>query len=129
MFSIALAQMAYQAQALWRDCLSPASIGYMKQIAILAALALPLAACVAPPPPDQPDLPIRAPEGECDAASAQDLIGQKADEEMGAILLERTGARQLRWAAPGMAVTMDYRPDRLTVSYDEDMIIERITCG
>jgi hypothetical protein len=48
---------------------------------------------------------------------------------MGAELLRATGARQLRWLAPGMAATMDFRPDRLSVSYDEKMVITLITCG
>ncbi|HMO68727.1 MAG TPA: I78 family peptidase inhibitor, partial [Novosphingobium sp.] len=40
-----------------------------------------------------------------------------------------TGARTLRWMPPRTAVTMDYRADRLTVSYDDNRIIERISCG
>ena len=68
-------------------------------------------------------------EGTCDAAAAQSLIGQQASAEAGQRLLALTGARQLRWAPPGAALTMDFRPDRLTVSYDGSMRIDRITCG
>jgi hypothetical protein len=67
--------------------------------------------------------------GVCDAARAQALVGQQATAEVGQRLLALTGARNLRWVAPGMAVTMDFRPDRLTVTYDETMRIERISCG
>ena len=49
--------------------------------------------------------------------------------QIGAALLRATGARTLRWVAPGMAVTMDYRTDRLTVSYDGAYKIERVSCG
>lgn len=69
-----------------------------------------------------------APEGPCRAEPAQRLVGSKATGETGAELLRLTGARTLRWVPPRTAVTMDFRPDRLTVSYDDDMIIERISC-
>lgn len=91
-----------------------------------------LAACAAttPPPFDEDGNPnTREPQADCDAELAQGLIGTAASETVGAELLELTGARTLRWVPPRTAVTMDFRPDRLTVSYDDDMIIERITCG
>lgn len=69
------------------------------------------------------------PEATCNAAPAQEHIGHKASAQAGAILLSITGARQLRWAPPRSAMTMDYRPDRLTVSYDDDMAITQIACG
>ena len=65
----------------------------------------------------------------CDASGLQDHIGHKATARSGAILLELSGARILRWVPPRTAVTMDYRVDRLTVSYDDDMVITRISCG
>ena len=65
----------------------------------------------------------------CDASGLQDHIGHKATAKSGAILLELSGARLLRWVPPRTAVTMDYRQDRLTVSYDDDMAIIRISCG
>jgi len=72
---------------------------------------------------------VRQPEGECEASGLQGMVGEVATQELGAMLLERTGARVLRWVPPNTAVTMDYRLDRLTVSYDADMVIERISCG
>lgn len=69
-----------------------------------------------------------APEGECVAEPGQRFIGQKATEETGRQLLEATGARSLRWVPPRTAVTMDFRPDRLTVSYDDDLVIEQVSC-
>lgn len=66
---------------------------------------------------------------QCDATSAQALVGQVATESLGARILSLTGARNLRWVPPRTAVTMDFRPDRVTVSYDDDRVIERITCG
>jgi hypothetical protein len=43
--------------------------------------------------------------------------------------LTLTGAKVLRWVPPRTAVTMDFRADRLTVSYDDNMTIDRISCG
>lgn len=88
------------------------------------AAALPLAACAA-----TGDGPPRLGEGECNADGVQGMIGQKATAESGAELLAKTGARTLRWVPPRTAVTMDFRSDRLTVSYDDDMVIERVSCG
>jgi len=74
--------------------------------------------------------PVRVrPEGQCDATGTQGWIGRVATSEMGAELLAATGARQLRWMPPRTASTMDFRPDRLTVSYDDTMTIDRIGCG
>ena len=96
---------------------------------IAAAALLPLAACStmgsdAGPAPATP--PSAA---ECSADGAQSFIGQTASAETGAALLAATGARTLRWVAPGMAVTMDFRADRLTVSYDAAYKIDRVSCG
>lgn len=41
----------------------------------------------------------------------------------------RSGARHVRVAQPGMAMTMDFRQDRLTVFVGEDGNIESISCG
>jgi hypothetical protein len=94
----------------------------------LASASLALAGCNAEgsrPPEELPAMPA----GECKAEAAQDMIGQKATAEIGAELLHRTGARNLRWVPPRSAVTMDYRADRLTVGYDDAYTIVRISCG
>jgi len=69
------------------------------------------------------------PDNLCDASELQSHIGHKATAKSGAVLLELSGARVLRWVPPRTAITMDYRVDRLTVSYDDDLVIMRITCG
>lgn len=56
-------------------------------------------------------------------------VGRKVSAELGAELLARSGARTLRWGPPGSAMTMDFRQDRLTVSYDEAMIVTSARCG
>jgi hypothetical protein len=75
------------------------------------------------------ELAERAPPQECDASNVQEFVGQRATQDLGQLLMERTGAEVLRWGPPNSAMTMDYRVERLTVSYDADMIIEMISCG
>jgi hypothetical protein len=35
----------------------------------------------------------------------------------------------LRWGPPDSAMTMDFRADRLTVSYDANMVVTGVKCG
>ncbi|MDE0948006.1 MAG: I78 family peptidase inhibitor [Sphingobium sp.] len=85
------------------------------------ASALALAACATTPP-------VTA-DGSCNHDSLARFTGQKASAETGTALLRASGAKTLRWGGPGMAMTMDFRPDRLTVSYDEAMLITTARCG
>lgn len=95
-------------------------------IIAIAALAG-LSACTqATPPPE--DLPA-VPQGTCNADAVQSHVGHKATAASGAELMRLSGARTLRWVPPRSAVTMDYRADRLTVSYEDDYTIVRISCG
>lgn len=75
-----------------------------------------------------PTPPVSA-GGTCSNDGLAAFEGQKVTAALGAELLAKSGARTLRWGAPGMAMTMDYREDRLTVSYDEAMIITSARCG
>lgn len=68
-------------------------------------------------------------EGACRSEQLNQFVGQKADASVGAKMLEVSGARVLRWVAPGMAVTMDFRADRLTVTYDAAYMITQVSCG
>jgi hypothetical protein len=92
------------------------------------AAVLPLAACSSSetPPASTPPPPA---EATCNADAVQSLVGQTATAEIGGQLLKGSGATTLRWVPPRTAVTMDFRPDRLTVSYDDALKIERISCG
>ena len=99
-----------------------------RMTAIAATLAFGLAAC-ATTAQEEDGMPTRELPAECTASGVQDRIGQRATARLGQRLLAETGARTLRWVPPETAVTMDYRLDRLTVYYDYDMRIERISCG
>ncbi|MGB3167300.1 MAG: I78 family peptidase inhibitor [Alteraurantiacibacter sp.] len=72
---------------------------------------------------------VAAPVSTCNADAAQGQTGARATAEAGATMLAASGARQLRWAPPRSAMTMDYRADRLTVHYDDSFTITRIQCG
>ena len=92
------------------------------------AAALPLAACSSSETPVE-STPAPPAEAACNADAVQSLVGQTATAEVGGQLLKGSGATNLRWVPPRTAVTMDFRPDRLTVSYDDALKIERISCG
>lgn len=100
-------------------------------ISRLAALLV-LTGCtpMAEPTPLNPPVPPAAPEeARCDRDAVQPLIGRPASEELGAEALRLSGAARLRWKRPGDMVTMDYRPDRLTVELDENGRVTGFGCG
>ena len=65
----------------------------------------------------------------CDATRVQGLIGQTATQALGTEAVRGSGSRTMRWISPGMAVTMDYREDRLNIEIDAAGTISRVTCG
>lgn len=97
----------------------------------LALLLAPLVllACVEPLPPTPGPQPM-PPENACGAASLQYLVGQPAT-----VLAAMTFPSPTRIIEPGMAVTMDYSPERLNIWLAEGRVlaegnvIERVTCG
>jgi hypothetical protein len=78
---------------------------------------------ITPPPPPPPV------SGNCNATRAQGLIGRASSAQLGNEALGLTGARSLRWIAPGAMVTMDYRPDRLNIETDAQSRVRSIRCG
>ena len=97
----------------------------MKTLAIVAALVA-LTACATVPADGDP--PVRDIEGSCRAEPGQRFIGTRATTEVGGQMLAATGATILRWVPPRTAVTMDFNPSRLTVSYDDAMVITTVSC-
>ncbi len=90
----------------------------------LALVAFPLfvSACVEPGVGPVPDDPV--PVDECGASALQGLVGQSAE-----ILQTMRFGQNVRVIQPGMAVTMDFLPDRLNIWIAEGDVIERVTCG
>jgi hypothetical protein len=97
----------------------------MKQLTASALLIL--AACTTAQDGNEA-VPVHG-QGACRSEQLNQFVGQKADAALGARILEVSGARVLRWVAPGMAVTMDFRQDRLTVTYDAAYVITQASCG
>lgn len=92
----------------------------MKQLVL--ALPLVLAACMEAPP-SQPQ-PVTDPMPDmCGATALQHLVGQPQSA-----LAAMTFPEGTRILTPGMAVTMDYRPDRLNITIGEDGLIASVTC-
>ena len=87
--------------------------------AVLLPACLALAACqtdvATAPDPMAPN---------CGADGLQALVGGPLSA-----FAAPPAARAVRVIGPDMAVTMDYRPDRLNVEYDRDQVIRRVFCG
>jgi len=97
-------------------------------ILLLPAL---LGACAAGAADTPPPANAGGGDGEamCRNEPLQAFVGQTANEALGGKMLAESGARTLRWVPPNTAVTMDFRPDRLTVMYDADYKILSASCG
>lgn len=65
----------------------------------------------------------------CQTDGTDRFIGQAATSEAGAAILAASHAAVLRWAPPGVMLTMDYRSDRATVHLDSGNAITKIRCG
>ncbi|WP_082635051.1 I78 family peptidase inhibitor [Sphingobium baderi] len=94
----------------------------------MMAMLLPLAAC-AGAGGEGPANPPPVAEGPCRNDPVAGFVGQTATADLGAQMLAASGAKTLRWGGPNTAMTMDFRPDRLTVIYDEKMVIGSARCG
>lgn len=99
----------------------------MKRIAVLA---LAMTACTpTPPPPAVSEAPEpAAPTTACNATPIEALLGQRYTPIVQADAQRRSGARTVRVIRPGMAVTMDYRPDRLNIQLDEAGNVAQLRC-
>ena len=96
----------------------------MKRLSI-AVLLCALAAC--DPVPEPAPLPTPVPpaaQDTCTAAPYAALVGQDATALERELIM-----RPVRVIRPGMAVTMDYRPNRLNFEVGPGGRITRIYCG
>jgi hypothetical protein len=93
--------------------------------AVLVAPAL-LAACsTAPATPIHGETPGH----KCNATGTERFIGQSGTSATGAAVKRATRAALLRWAPPGVMLTMDFRSDRVTVYLGPDRKVTKINCG
>ncbi len=106
----------------------------MKSI-LLPIVALALTACATDrsgrPVETGPREPIdlRDDDDPCGAALVQGYVGLRGNDVTRQQVAERSGARDVRWIEPGMAVTMDFRADRLNGELDAEGVIQALRCG
>lgn len=92
----------------------------------LPLIALAAGACVANP---QPGAGPAAPGVECNANGLQGLIGKTRSETLTAEAMRLSGASIVRYISPGMAVTMDFRVERLSIDLDANDKVTGAHCG
>lgn len=90
--------------------------------------AVPPAAAGAPAADETP-MVLPAMAGTCDASALGWAIGQPGDDALLARAKAESGAAHAQFLRPGMAMTMDYRPDRLVIDLDEDGRVSATRCG
>jgi hypothetical protein len=93
--------------------------------------ALPLAllataGCQYDNPPEAGPPPM---QGKCNTDRLATLTGKARSEKVARQALRWSGAKTVRWISPGMAVTMDFRDDRLNLDLDAHDKIVRAHCG
>lgn len=95
----------------------------------IAAIAITVTGCSTFQPAKKTPAQIAKANYICDAKELQVLIGEQANDNTGKLALKKSYAKKLRWIPPNSAVTMDYRKDRLNISYDDEMKIQKVSCG
>lgn len=95
--------------------------------AAVAASAL-LAACAQGDAISAPPLPP-ATSAACGADMLGDWAGAVATDEAVAQIRAWRGAGTVRVLGPNAVATMDFRPDRLNVEVDANMVIKGFRCG
>ncbi|MFS0736322.1 I78 family peptidase inhibitor [Sphingomonas sp. 1P06PA] len=97
-------------------------------IRLILPATLLLSACA--PADDRPPVGETVPaDGPCDATPGQKFLGAIGDPAAVESIRIATGSRAARRIEPGMAVTMDYRQDRVNVELDEAGKIKAVRCG
>ena len=98
--------------------------------ALIALSAVPiLSACIPANPVETSEPALAATPDACDAEAGAAYIGREVTDALGPQLLAATGAETLRIAHRNGPLTMDYRPERLTVLHDDDRLIVSLRCG
>jgi|SRR6185437_11480125 len=97
----------------------------MRKVAILASVLLVDCSTA----PAEPPVHGVTPGHVCKVDGTGWLIGRRGTGETGAAILRTSKAAVLRWAPPGVILTMDYRQDRVTVYLDRNRKITQIRCG
>lgn len=94
-------------------------------IRLLLPVALLSTAACQPARPESAPTPPTA----CGAEKVAQFVGKKRTDAIATQVAKLSGAKSIRWIKPGMAVTMDYREDRLNVRTDDKGRIMSVICG
>lgn len=70
-----------------------------------------------------------APSGACHDEKLGSFVGREATQKALAELQRASGAKAMRVVQPGMMITMEYSPERVTVQLAPGNKIERANCG
>lgn len=99
-------------------------------VILMACIAPSLTACI--PTPDAESMSSGATDTNdtsCNSKAVESYIGKRFTAVLAEQMRKEAGAALLRTGAKGGAVTMDYRPERLNIFYDEAMLIAIVNCG
>ena len=97
----------------------------MRKVLVLGPALL--AACSTAPA----QVPVHGvtPGHKCETVGIDQFIGKAGTSEIGAAIMRVSHAAVLRWAPPGVMLTMEFREDRVTVHLEPDRRITEIRCG
>ena len=105
-------------------------------LAAYAALSLTVTGCASGNESGRPQatgprepISLRDDGDACGSSLVQSFVGLRANDAVRQTVAERSGARNIRWIAPGQAVTMDYSESRLSAELDSDGVIVTMSCG
>ena len=97
----------------------------MRKFLLVAAMLI--GACSTAPA----EIPVHGvtPGHKCETAGTDQFVGKTANTDTGTQIMRVSHAAVLRWAPPGVMLTMDFREDRVTVHTGPDGKITEIRCG
>lgn len=103
----------------------------MIRVLVPACAVLLLSACATAPMPSagMPAEPPPREGGTCNAEAARYAIGKAATDDVVDKARVDSGSALVRVIKPGMAVTMDYRADRLNIDVNDRNAITGVRCG
>jgi hypothetical protein len=96
---------------------------------LLVVFPVLLGACSTAPAPAETPVHGETPGHTCTQDGTDQFVGQARSDAVGAQIKQVSHAAVLRWAPPGVMLTMDFRADRVTVWLGEANKITRIRCG
>lgn len=94
-----------------------------------AALAPALLVACSTAPAAEPPVHGETPGHTCTPEGLDKFMGQTRSDAVGAEIKRVSNAAVLRWAPPGVMLTMDFRADRVTAWLDAADRITKIRCG